>query len=235
MSKKAKIRLYVKNKLAQGCPVQLSVEHFHYCFKVMRAKIGDSMLIFNETCGEWKVILHKNYVLPMNLERNFIAKSLENHLILGKVPNQLLKQIVRQATELDINRISIINTDFCNHTLKTNDERLQKIAIEAAEQCERLDILVIYSKFKNITDLLNNFPVNTNLIFCDEKLAQNKITAKKQFIQNNVILIGPEGGFSNREREMLNNFPQTIPIKLSDNILQVDTAVVTAINYAMQH
>lgn len=230
-----KIRLYIYAELAVGLHIALSKEQIFYCFRVMRAKINDVILVFNEIYGEWACNLFDNYAISIKLIRHSINRTHIQHLIFAKIPNQLLKKVIRQATELDINAISIINTNFCNQNLNINYERLKKITIEASEQCNRLDIPTINHSYRNIKDLLQNFPTNTNLIFCNERLCKNEnYNTKTNFqYQNNIILIGPEGGFSDKEQEMLSNFHQTIAISLSRNILQVDTAVVVAINYIL--
>lgn len=231
MPKKIKVRLYIESQIVLNRAIPLSKDHLHYCFKVMRIKVGDNIFIFNKEYGEWECQLCQNFVLPEKLLRKYINKKSSCTLLCSKIPNQLLKQVIRQATELNVDAILLIETDFCNQKLNINYERLKKIAIEASEQCERMDVPIINDLLHDIEYLLNNFPENTDLIFCDENLSRKKIVKNAKLSRNTMILIGPEGGFSDHEREMLHNFPQTVAIKLSDNILQVDTAIVTAINY----
>ena len=109
---------------------------------------------------------------------------------------------------------------------KINIERLSKIVIEASEQSNRLSIPEILE-----TQSLDNFLKNNssiNLIFGDLNTDNKNIKTDND---NPIcILIGPEGDYTVDEREKILNFKGTQPMKLSNNILRSETAVISALS-----
>lgn len=202
---------------------------------MLRAKIGQQIFIFNENCGQWSAVLQKDYILPIAQVEFFLPSLYKVNLVLAQTSTQILKQLVRQATELGVHAMQFLKTEFCNHALKINFERLKKIALEASQQCERLDISRIESEILDLKYFLKNFPQNSSLIFCNEDLKGQKNQYNLSLSKNIFILIGPEGGFSNSEKELLQNFEHTISIALSRNILRVETAAVAVITKIMDY
>ena len=115
---------------------------------------------------------------------------------------------------------------------KINKERLEKVIIEAAEQSNRITVPIIEEPQK-----LENFLINDmDLIFTDLNTTNTKIDLKKLTTKPTSVIIGPEGDFSEEEREKILKFNSVQPIKINENILRSETAVISAlsiINYAI--
>ena len=111
---------------------------------------------------------------------------------------------------------------------KINKERLEKIVIEASEQSNRINVPPIESP-----QTLDNFLKKKNLmnlIFTDLNSDNRKVDKSKLTDKPICIIIGPEGDFSEVERDKILSFKNVQPIKINDNILRSETAVISAIS-----
>ena len=139
--------------------------------------------------------------------------------------------MIQKATELGVTKFLPI---IFERTIvrKINKERLEKVIIEAAEQSNRITVPIIEEPQK-----LKNFLSNDmDLIFTDLNSANTKIDPKKLTTKPSCVIIGPEGDFSEEEREEILKFNGVQPIKINENILRSETAVISAlsiINYAI--
>jgi 16S rRNA (uracil1498-N3)-methyltransferase len=115
---------------------------------------------------------------------------------------------------------------------KINKERLEKVIIEAAEQSNRINVPVIEQPQTLESFLMNDM----DLIFTDLNTSNNKIDPNQMTSNPTCVIIGPEGDFSEEEREEILKFNGVQPIKINENILRSETAVISAlsiINYAI--
>ena len=111
-------------------------------------------------------------------------------------------------------------------------KRMQKIAKEATEQSNRISIPEI-KKIQTLEELLKAWCTNRSILYADESLKIDKNTTmiyKKKFIKSS-LLVGPEGGFSTHENEMLNNYKFVFPISFGQNVLRSDTAAIVGLSY----
>ena len=136
--------------------------------------------------------------------------------------------IVEKATELGVAKIIPVQTEHTNAD-RIKLTRLSAHAIEAAEQCGGTYIPKI-EELQKINEVLENFPPDRSLLFCDEKLQASGINFENLKKGKWAILVGPEGGFSEIERNYLKGLKFTISISLGPRILRADTAAVTAIS-----
>lgn len=226
------IRLYYPNSIVENTTTLISKEHINYIVNVLRLKRGSQINFFNKK-GEWKseiIFLDKNRV-----EVKFLKK-LRGEMNLSKVELAIclvkknpMDVILQKATELGVKKIIPIVSDR-TEVKELNFERAKKITIEATEQSNQLnppEVLEL-TKLKNF---LENFDNTSNvLLFAD--VSSNNIINKKDLIgqKSITILIGPEGDFSPKERELITLKSKAITFSLSKNILRTDTAVISAIS-----
>ena len=140
--------------------------------------------------------------------------------------------MIQKATELGITKFLPINFDK-TIVRKINKERLEKVVIEAAEQSNRIKVPNI-EDLQNLSDFLNNYDVN--LIFTDLNSNNKKVDLKKLSIKPTCIIVGPEGDFSESERDKILSYKGVQAIKINQNILRSETAAISAIsiiNYAI--
>ena len=227
-----KVRLFVDHTLGEAQSVPLNKDQAHYIFSVMRKSIGETILIFDGNNGEWEASIEeiskksgvlfcikqtKPQIMPPDLWLFFCP--------LKKVRTDF---IVEKATELGVARIIPVQTEHTNVD-RIKLSRLSAHAIEAAEQCGGTYIPKI-EELQKIKEVLENFPPNRRLLFCDEKLQASEVNLENLKKGKWAILVGPEGGFSEIERNYLKGLKFTFSISLGPRILRADTAAVTAIS-----
>ena len=139
---------------------------------------------------------------------------------------------MQKATELGVSKIIPVITER-TITKNLNLKRMQDIAIESSEQCERITIPEV-CPVKKLKDLIPNWDNDRIIFFCDETIRNNDVV--KIDFQNlstksfGAILVGPEGGFSTKETNYLREKKFIRPIDLGPRILRSDTAVIAALS-----
>ena len=227
----AKIRLYFSDKIKSDLISHLTRKQFHYVRDVMRLKIGDSFSVFNDQ-GEWNAII-ENY--EKDGARIKILKKVRNKkseknvwLAFSPIKQNPLNFMIQKTTELGIQKFIPV---ICERSVVNdiNIERIKKIIIESSEQSNRLSVPKITKK-ESLKNFLKLFPKDGCIIFCDincNKSNFKNILSKK--IKGPVcILVGPEGDFSENERQLIIELNQTSPLSLASNILRAETAAIAA-------
>lgn len=232
----SKVRLYVDQPLAQGQTVSLTKEQAHYLFGVMRLELGGILSLFNGKDGEWDGEIvqasKKNGVLECTARTRPLQLPPDLWLIFAPIKKERTDFIVEKATEMGAARVLPVQTDFTNSG-RINQERLQAHAIEAAEQCGGTFVPEV-SDIQKLGKLLDHWPEDRQLMFCDEALVGAAETLAKVDKGPWAILIGPEGGFSNAERKRLQSLPFAHSVSLGPRILRADTAAVAAMTVWQQ-
>lgn len=224
-------RLYIDDLLEIGVKFTLSKEHCHYLNHVMRRKLNDKIMVFNGKNGEFIAqiceISKKSIEIEI-IEQTRIQSILpEITLYFAPIKGHRNDNIIEKATEIGIKNIVPIITE---RTIirKPNIEKYLSIAIEAAEQCESLNIPNINQE-NNLIDAVLNSQANI-IFFADEAGGGKSLASCLSFnFQNIALLIGPEGGFSQNEREKLLSIDKICPISLGPRILRADTAAISGL------
>jgi len=229
------IRLFFSKKLITDMTDKLDKSQSHYLTKVMRIKENEVFSLFNKN-GEWEakiLSISKSIVefkTTKQLRQNENTKEL--WLAFSPIKSNYQNFMMQKATELGVTKFLPIIFDR-TVVRKINTERLEKIVIEASEQSNRLNVPLI-EESQNLKSFLNS---NTmDLIFTDLNSNNKKIDSSKLSDKPICIIVGPEGDFSEAEREQILNFDGVQALKISDNILRSETAVISTIsivNYAI--
>ena len=227
-----KIRLFVDHTLGEAQSVPLNKDQAHYIFSVMRKSIGETILIFDGNNGEWEAsieeISKKSGVLFCIKQTKPQIMPPDLWLFFSPLKKVRTDFIVEKATELGVAKIIPVQTEHTNAD-RVKLSRLSAHAIEAAEQCGGTYIPKI-EELQKINEVLENFPPDRRLLFCDEKLQASEVNLENLKKGKWAILVGPEGGFSEIERNYLKGLKFTLSISLGPRILRADTAAVTAIS-----
>ena len=226
-----KIRLYVRDQLCDAQIISLERNQANYLFAVMRQKVSDHILIFNNTDGEWlaEIINGSKRVVQLRCLSK-IRPSLappDVWLFFSPIKKSRTDFIVEKATELGVAEIFPTHSEFTNSE-RINQSRLQAHAIEAAEQCGGTYVPKVHTICKLI-DTLEKWPESRNIFFCNED--NLKPIGNLPSFPNGAwaIFIGPEGGFSKNEKNRFLKHPKTFSVSLGPRILRADTAVVSAL------
>ena len=223
------IRLFFSAALSTDMIDKLDKSQSHYLNKVMRVKENEVFSLFNSN-GEWeaKVLSISKSIIKFKTIKQIRQKENIKELWLAFSPIKSNNQnfMIQKATELGVTKFLPIIFDR-TVVRKINKERLEKIIIEACEQSNRINLPIIKE-----AQSLNNF-LKTNLIdliFTDLNSKNKKIDKSKLTNKAVCIIIGPEGDFSEVERQQILAFKGVQPIKINENILRSETAVISAIS-----
>ena len=228
------IRLFCRESLSLNLTATLDKSQSHYVSKVMRIKENGVFSLFNSG-GEWeaKILAISKSIVEFNITKQLRQKEnlKELWLAFSPIKSNYFNFMMQKATELGVTKFLPIIFDR-TIVRKINKERLEKVIIEAAEQSNRINVPKIEEPQK-----LKNFLSNDmDLIFTDLNTSNTKIDLKKLTTKPKCVIIGPEGDFSEEEREKILKFKGVQPIKINENILRSETAVISAlsiINYAI--
>ena len=223
------IRLFFSNTLSADTSDRLDRSQSQYLAKVMRIKESEVFSIFNQN-GEWEAKVLK--ISKGNVEFKIIKQlrkkesSKELWLAFSPIKSNYQNFMIQKATELGVTKFFPIIFDR-TVVRKINNERLEKIVIEASEQSNRLNVPEI-EKAQDLKNFLNSNSMN--LIFTDLNSDNKKIEKSKLTDKPICIIIGPEGDFSEAEREEILSFKGVQSLKINENILRSETAVISAIS-----
>ncbi len=229
----AKVRLYVEHPLGAGQSVPLDRDQAHYLFGVMRLGLGAQVALFNGRDGEWQTTVveaaKRGGVLECTRQSKPLQMPPDLWLIFAPIKKARTDFIVEKAAEMGAARIVPVTTDYTNSD-RIRQDRLQAHALEAAEQCGGTYVPEVTDLHK-LSRLLDDWPKDRQLMFCDEAEVGNALELAGEAHRNApwAILIGPEGGFSDKERQRLQALPQSHVVSLGPRILRADTAAVAAL------
>lgn len=226
------IRLHLPADLAADAQLDLDEGQSRYLAAVMRQGVGDQIACFNGRDGEWlcriEAVGKRQVRLRAVARLRDQAQGRDLDLIIALVKRARLETIVEKAAELGARRVRLLVTDRTNADHARVD-RLQAIATEAAEQTGRLDVPEIVAPVK-LEAAVRAWPEGRRLMFCDEAGDSPPALAALSGLGGAwSILIGPEGGFSPAEREMLRAQSFATPVSLGPRILRADTAAISAL------
>ena len=228
----AKIRLFVEHPLGPGQPVPLTPDQAHYLFGVMRLGVGAAVLLFNGRDGEWRAKVAEAGKRGGILVCEVLTKPLQMPpdlwLMFAPIKKARTDFIVEKAVEMGVARILPVQTQH-THADRIRQDKLQAHAMEAAEQCGATVVPQV-AELAGLGHVLAGWDAARRILWCDEGLAGDRF-ALADFARGQpwAILIGPEGGFSDREQERLRGMASVVPVALGPRILRADTAAVAAL------
>ena len=234
----AKIRLYVDHPLGAGQSIPLEKEQAHYLFGVMRQRLGGAVALFNGRDGEWQAEIteagKRGGTLTCVTQSKPLQMPPDLWLLFAPIKKARTDFIVEKAAEMGAARILPVGTEYTNSE-RIRQDRLQAHAVEAAEQCGGTYVPQV-DELQKLSRLLDHWPTERQLMFCDEAEVGNALQLAAQDHKDApwAIVIGPEGGFSEKERKRLHAMEQAHVVSLGPRILRADTAAVAAMTLWQQ-
>jgi 16S rRNA (uracil1498-N3)-methyltransferase len=222
------IRLYVDRPLAAGTTIEATAAQAHYLGTVMRRGSGDGVRLFNGRDGEFGA--------RIEAIRRDRATFLVEHSLRAQVPEPdlwlafaLLKRdatdiVVQKATELGVAALLPVITERTN-AHRVNEARLAAIAIEAAEQCERLTVPRLHPP-RSLMALSGDWDPSRWIFMAGERTAAPAIGPARGPA---ALLVGPEGGFTPAELEAMRTHPFVTVVSLGSRILRAETACIAGL------
>ena len=235
INRSTKVRLFIKEPLSLNLHITLSSDQAKYLFKVMRLNEGQSVKIFDGSTGEYEgKILEKSTVsgkILVEKKNKEVSIPSDLWLIFSPLRNNRTEWIIEKATELGVKKIiPVITKRTVSTGVRMN--RLKSIMIEALEQCGGTFLPDLMEPDKLI-NWLNLWPSERQLLFCDESLLQQtseNTISTRHTKKATAILIGPEGGFTRAEGQLIRKLKESRSISLGPRTLRADTAAVSAIS-----
>jgi len=226
------VRLFFPKSLSLNLSSKLNKSQSHYLAKVMRVKVGESFSLFNQS-GEWEAKINEilKGIVEFTVLKKLREKDNEKNIWLAFAPikSNFFNFMIQKATELGVTKFVPIITDR-TIVRKINYERIEKIIIEASEQSNRIKVPKV-EKIQNLNLFLKNNNHKINIIFGDLNTENQNLDPKiKKENKPICIIIGPEGDFTESEREQILNFKDVQSLKINNNILRTETAAISAIS-----
>lgn len=226
-------RIYQPVPLALG-KLQLEEKASHHLSRVLRAEIGDELIVFNGEGGEYQAVIcaitKKNVAVDL---LQFTDRTVESPVRLmlaqGIARGEKMDFVMQKAVELGVSEIYPLVTERCN--VRLDKEREQKrmehwraVVISACEQSGRNKVPVVHEPML-LTDWAATVQADMKFILLPE--AKQKLPDAKS-AKNIAILIGPEGGLSEQEINLAVK-QQFLPLNLGPRVLRTETATLAAL------
>lgn len=224
------IRLFVEHHLQVDAHLECEEAQSHYLQKVMRLKEGDRVALFNGSQGEWcaqvTALRKKVVVLEVQTQLRAFLPPPDVTLCFAPIKFGRIDYLIQKATELGVAKLQPVLTDYTQAD-RVNETRLRANAIEAAEQCERVEVPIFLPPI-GFKHMVADWPADMPLYFGDEGgdgLPPQRWLATKPEGRW-ALLVGPEGGFSPTERAHLYGLKSATGVSLGPRILRADTAAI---------
>ncbi|MGE0699495.1 MAG: 16S rRNA (uracil(1498)-N(3))-methyltransferase [Hyphomicrobiaceae bacterium] len=226
-------RLYVEAELASGEVLTLEREQASYLLNVLRLADGAAVHVFNGRDGEWRALVSRVGRRETRLAVEHQLRPQQGgpdlHYLFAPLKRSRLDYMVQKATELGVSRLVPVMT---RHTVaeRVNLERMRANVVEAAEQCGVLRIPEV-DEPQPLGRLIAEWDADRRLVFCDEAAPVSDPIAALSAVAPGplAVLIGPEGGFADTERDALRRLPGVVRLALGPRIMRADTAAVAAL------
>lgn len=222
-------RFYVPDEISDQISLQISPRQMFHATKVLRLKEGDKVRIFNGSSGEWECAIKnikKNIVTSLELIRE-PRKEPGPSIACALINSTKFSIMVEKITELGVQNIYPVVTEYTQY--KTfNRQKIEQIIVQACEQSKRLTIPTIHDVI-NLEKFLGKFSKDQKLLVGIEK--ENTTGNIECLNQNDMFLVGPEGGFSDREVDMFNAEKSVSTFYFGRNILRSETAAIAFIAF----
>jgi 16S rRNA (uracil1498-N3)-methyltransferase len=233
------IRLFVEASLHAASSVPLTEGQAHYLLNVMRLAVGSQVAVFNGRDGEWRATLQPiskkkaDLLLVEPLKPQSFTPDV--WLVFAPIKHGRIDFLAEKATELGASALVPVMTARTIAS-RVNTDRLQANAIEAAEQCERMEVPPVREP-QSFAQLLAGWPQDRILIYGDETgqgLPPGELLPILPASAGTLaVLVGPEGGFTPAELEQLRQCPFARAISLGPRVLRADTAGLAALTCVM--
>jgi len=226
------VRLFFSESLSLNLSSKLNRPQSHYLTKVIRTKVGESFSLFNQS-GEWEATINEisKGIVEFTVLKKLREKNNEKDIWLAFTPikSNFFSFMIQKATELGVTKFIPIITDR-TIVRKINYERIEKIIIEASEQSNRIKVPKV-EKVQNLNSFLEKNNNKINIIFGDLNTENQNLDPKiKKEDKPICIIIGPEGDFTESERQKILNFKSVQSLKINNNILRTETAAISALS-----
>lgn len=223
-------RLFVDGPLAEGRTLSIAGQQAHYLGRVMRLGKGDAVVLCDDATGEWAArvqdVGRREVTVVCTMPLRGREQVPDFTLCAALLKKDRFDMVLEKATELGVRRIQPVITRRCVAD-RLNLERARAVMVEAAEQCSRTALPVLAAPVK-LDSLLGDWPESRTLFFADEAGGEPAVAAFSAHSGPAALLVGPEGGFDDAERQAIRGHGAARAITLGPRILRGETAAIAA-------
>ena len=230
-------RLFIETDLAENSTIPLDDDSAHYLKNVLRRPDGSQLRVFNGRHGEFLAFFtavdRKKYNLTVESQiRPQPNPTKEIHLVFAPIKKDRQDFMIEKSVELGATHFHPVLTQQ-TVIRDLNEKRVAKQIQEASEQSERLALPEL-NPLQKLAEFIRDWPEEISLLAAIER--QDTVFLGEITIPNKcAFLIGPEGGFSESEREMLLSNKKITPVGLGDQILRAETAALFGLSLIVAH
>ncbi len=221
-------RLFLDSPLTENFIATLEEAQSHYLGNVLRLQDGNPVRVFNGRDGEWIGSFtresKKKAALTLTDKLKNQKNTMECHLIFAPIKKTRMDFLVEKAVELGVTHLHPVLTQN-TEVRKIKEDRIRAQIIEAAEQCERLDIPVVLPIIP-LEKCLKEWNYSSHIAFAIERYETDKTI---EHINARTVLVGPEGGFTSEETDKILSYETVVPTTLGERILRAETAALSAL------
>jgi 16S rRNA (uracil1498-N3)-methyltransferase len=226
------VRLFVVSPLGEGRAIALDKTQQNYLANVLRLKPGERILVFNGREGEFAATITmegKRVSLVSEAQTRPQTPRPGLRWLFAPLKHARLDYMIQKAVEMGVGTIEPVITRR-TQVSRVNLERMRANAIEAAEQCGVISVPEVAPE-QNLLRVIEKWDPAVHLVFCDESAALADPLATLAAMPKGpvAVLIGPEGGFEDAERQAIARVPSHTRLSLGPRILRADTAAVAAL------
>ena len=227
-------RIYIgAQPISEGGLIQLDEKQSHYLIRVLRLEEGSKIKLLGAD-GEWLAEISKKdkkHTSARPTQRlRYYHEPADIWLCFAPVKHEKIDFLARRATELGVSKLCPMKTEY-TQTHRINMARLHANMVEAVEQCSRMEVPEL-AEYQPLEVLLDEWDPERLLLFCDESGDAEPLHHIAQGLKKGTsaaICIGPEGGFSPKERALLRDKPFVKPCTLGPRILRAETAALVGL------
>lgn len=223
-------RVFINTHISLGQFLITDTRKIHHLLNILRVKRGDKLCLFNESDGEWlaEIMSIKGKTITCDVQKKIRELEEESGIKIAFAPikQDRLRFLIEKATEIGVDAFIPVTTNR-SIVRDVNIHKTHSYITNAVEQSERITVPEI-TKAYDLKKFLKDYSKDT-IIFCNECEQSRHIS---QIGQKNkyIILVGPEGGFTEEERNLLTSKTNVISVRLIKNILRSETAAIVALS-----
>lgn len=231
--------IYTRNDLSPSIDgiLRLSDDRSHHLLKVARVKEGDEVLLLDGIGGQYKAEVINCTKREVSLKVTSFEK-FEKHtnidLALGLPKREAFESSLKNATQVGIREIYPFRGDFSNWSIK-NFDRVGSVIESALIQSNNPYIPIVHEEVSGLDALFEIFHQYDIILLTTLNTTQKTDFSSVSLLEDKrvLIIVGPEGGLSEREEKLVLKEDNVYGLRISTPILKTENAIPTIVGYVL--
>lgn len=224
-------RIYTSEHIYEKQIIIMEKDDFHYLKSVIRVRKSETFRLFNALDGEFLVTVKEINRASLEIEVGELIREIEEErsleLALCIIKQDRMLEAIKSAVQLGVTKIIPVISDRTQYK-QIPREKIQKCIIGSVQQCERFKLPILEQEI-HLLDFCNKFCDKQIIFACESESEVNKIFNINKIEDNPIILIGPEGGFSEQEIAIIKAMKKTESVSLGRSVLRAEVAAASAL------